>query len=75
MGDGTDVMITVQGRKREHAPEDFHTPTLTDTDPDSPSTDNSPEIKGNAVAGSTVDLYTRRQQGTHAADQGQARRA
>ena len=32
--------------------------TLTDSDPDSPANDNSPEIKGGAEAGSTVRLYT-----------------
>jgi hypothetical protein len=32
-------------------------PAITDTDPDSPSSDNSPEVKGNAEAGSTVLLY------------------
>jgi hypothetical protein len=39
------------------AAEDF-APTLTDTDPDSPANDNSPEIKGSAIDGSTVKLYT-----------------
>jgi Tol biopolymer transport system component len=33
-------------------------PTLTDTDPDSPANDDSPEVKGSAEAGSTVRLYT-----------------
>ena len=33
-------------------------PTVTDTDPDSPADDNNPEIKGSAIAGSTVKLYT-----------------
>lgn len=33
-------------------------PTFTDTDPDSPGSDNAPRIKGSAAAGSTVDLYT-----------------
>ena len=33
-------------------------PTLTDTDPDSPSGENSPAVKGTAEAGSTVRLYT-----------------
>ena len=33
-------------------------PVLTDTDPDSPANDNSPEVKGSAESGSTVDLYT-----------------
>jgi hypothetical protein len=32
-------------------------PTLTDTDPDSPANDNSPEVKGTAESGSTVKLY------------------
>ena len=32
-------------------------PTLTDTDPDSPANDNSPEVKGTAAAGSTVNVY------------------
>ena len=31
---------------------------MTDSDPDSPANDNDPEIKGDAEAGSTVDLYT-----------------
>ena len=33
-------------------------PTLTDTDPDSPANENSPEVKGTAEAGTTVKLYT-----------------
>jgi hypothetical protein len=33
-------------------------PTITDTDPDSPANDNSPEVKGSAEASSTVTLYT-----------------
>ena len=33
-------------------------PTVTDSDPNSPADDNSPEIKGTAQAGSTVQLYT-----------------
>jgi subtilisin family serine protease len=33
-------------------------PSLTDTDPDSPANDNTPEVKGSAEAGSTVTLYT-----------------
>src|SRR4029077_1809236 len=33
-------------------------PTLSDTDPDSPANDNSPQVKGSAEAGSTVSLYT-----------------
>ena len=33
-------------------------PALTDTDPDSPANDNSPEVKGSAEGGSTVSLYT-----------------
>ena len=32
--------------------------TLTDSDPDSPANDNSPEIKGTAEPGSTVSLYS-----------------
>jgi N-acetylglucosamine-6-sulfatase len=32
-------------------------PTITDTDPDSPANDNSPDVKGQAEAGSTVRLY------------------
>jgi Ca2+-binding RTX toxin-like protein len=32
-------------------------PTLTDTDPDSPANNNSPVVKGTAVAGTTVRLY------------------
>ncbi len=34
------------------------TPTLTDTDPDSPANDNNPEVKGAAEAGSTVRIYS-----------------
>jgi hypothetical protein len=34
------------------------TPTITDTDPDSPANDNNPEVKGTAESGSTVTLYT-----------------
>jgi glucose/arabinose dehydrogenase/N-acetylneuraminic acid mutarotase len=34
------------------------TPTITDTDPDSPADDNSPEVMGSAEAGSTVKLYS-----------------
>ena len=34
------------------------TPTITDSDPDSPANDNNPEIKGTADANSTVRLYT-----------------
>ena len=33
-------------------------PTVTDTDPDSPSNDNSPEVKGSAETGSTVRIYS-----------------
>jgi sugar lactone lactonase YvrE len=33
-------------------------PTLDDVDPDSPANDNSVEVKGTAVAGSTVKLFT-----------------
>ena len=33
------------------------TPQITDTDPNSPANDNSPEVKGTAAAGSTVSLY------------------
>jgi len=33
-------------------------PVITDTDPDSPGNDNSPKVKGNAEANSTVRLYT-----------------
>ncbi|MDQ3935397.1 MAG: hypothetical protein M3340_12295, partial [Actinomycetota bacterium] len=33
-------------------------PALDDTDPDSPANENSPEIKGSAESGSTVNLYT-----------------
>ena len=33
-------------------------PVLTDSDPDSPANDNSPESKGSAEAGSTVQLFT-----------------
>ncbi|MFI5025791.1 MAG: galactose oxidase-like domain-containing protein, partial [Solirubrobacterales bacterium] len=33
-------------------------PTLTDTDPDSPANDNNPEVKGSAEAGSTVRIYS-----------------
>ena len=33
-------------------------PTITDTDPDSPANDNSPEVKGTAEAGSTVRIYS-----------------
>jgi YVTN family beta-propeller protein len=33
-------------------------PVLTDSDPDSPANDNSPEVKGTAEALSTVRLYT-----------------
>ena len=32
-------------------------PSITDTDPDSPSSDNNPEVKGTADAGSTVRIY------------------
>lgn len=32
-------------------------PTLTDTDPNSPANDNSPEVKGTAPAATTVKLY------------------
>jgi hypothetical protein len=32
-------------------------PSLTDTDPNSPANDNNPFVKGNAAAGSTVNLY------------------
>ncbi len=34
------------------------TPSLTDTDPDSPANDNNPEVKGSAEAGSTVRIYS-----------------
>ncbi len=34
------------------------TPSLTDTDPDSPANDNNPEVKGTAEAGSTVRIYS-----------------
>jgi hypothetical protein len=34
------------------------TPTITDSDPDSPASDNDPEIKGTAEGGTTVNLYT-----------------
>jgi hypothetical protein len=34
------------------------TPVITDTDPDSPAADNAPEVKGTAVAGSTVKIYS-----------------
>ena len=34
------------------------TPSITDSDPNSPANDNAPEIKGTAEAGSTVRLYT-----------------
>ncbi len=34
------------------------TPSLTDTDPDSPANDNNPEVKGSAEAGSTVKIYS-----------------
>jgi hypothetical protein len=34
------------------------TPSITDTDPDSPANDNAPEVKGTAVAGSTVRIYS-----------------
>ena len=34
------------------------TPSLTDTDPDSPANDNNPEVKGTAEAGSTVKIYS-----------------
>ena len=33
------------------------TPTITDTDPDSPANDNDPEVKGIAPAGTTVTIY------------------
>lgn len=33
-------------------------PSVTDTDPDAPANDNTPEIKGTAAAGSTVSVYT-----------------
>jgi FG-GAP-like repeat len=33
-------------------------PTITDSDPDSPSNDNNPKIKGSAEDGATVSLYT-----------------
>jgi hypothetical protein len=33
-------------------------PAVTDTDPDAPANDNTPEIKGTAAAGSTVRVYT-----------------
>ena len=33
-------------------------PTLTDTDPNSPSNDDAPRVKGTAAAGSTVRIYT-----------------
>ncbi len=34
------------------------TPSVTDTDPDSPANDNNPEVKGSAEAGSTVRIYS-----------------
>ena len=34
------------------------TPSITDTDPDSPANDNNPEVKGSADAGSTVRIYS-----------------
>jgi hypothetical protein len=34
------------------------TPSVTDSDPDSPANDNQPEVKGTAAAGTTVQLYT-----------------
>lgn len=33
-------------------------PAMTDTDPDSPANDNTPEVKGSAEAASTVRVYT-----------------
>jgi hypothetical protein len=33
-------------------------PSITDSDPDSPASDNNPELKGTAEAGSTVRIYT-----------------
>jgi hypothetical protein len=33
-------------------------PSVTDTDPDAPANDNTPEVKGTAAAGSTVSVYT-----------------
>lgn len=33
-------------------------PSVTDTDPDGPANDNTPEVKGTAVGGSTVSIYT-----------------
>jgi hypothetical protein len=33
------------------------TPSITDTDPDSPANDNAPEVKGSAESGSTVTVY------------------
>ena len=49
-----DVQLSAEGTV---APADF-APTPDDTDPNSPADDNSPEIKGTAVPGSTVNLYT-----------------
>ena len=34
------------------------TPSVTDTDPDSPSSDQNPEVKGTADSGSTVRIYS-----------------
>ena len=47
-------------------------PTLTDTDPDSPANDNSPNVKGSAEAGSTVRLYNTSDCSGAAATQGAA---
>jgi len=48
------------------------TPTGLDVDPNSPSSDNTPEVKGSAPAGTTVSVYTDAACGGAAAAQGPA---
>ncbi len=50
-----------QGANPDIGADEFNipaTPTITDTDPDSPADDNTPEVKGTAPAGSTVRIFS-----------------
>ncbi len=56
---GTDGVPSVASMVRvENDTSPPATPSLTDTDPDSPANDNNPEVKGSAEAGSTVKIYS-----------------
>ncbi len=53
---GNGSQIAVRNFKVDtHAP---RAPQITDTDPDSPANNNLPRVKGNAISGPTVRLYT-----------------